>query len=255
MVLYPYEQLPDEGIKQAVWQYVQSIRQCKDRQHPIYRFFVEHVIETINIDIQLYGLQYVEVIVASPYEPFTLALKDISPIWSTRLAKLFADAHVPFLAVLQQVAPKAYTYQIENGQFQMVQQQAVDAITMHHVLVQVMPHIAQKICTEHLTASEKTWLQRMYDVHVELSVETVNAYVTLLLAQALEEIEHVPASSEDSMYWPRIEARFKGDTLLFTEEGQYICTFLQFMKDDDLQQQFTLYDKESMLDLYAYIQS
>lgn len=254
MMLYPYEQLPNEGTKQAVWQYVQSIRQCRDRQHPIYQFFVEHVLETIKIDIQLYGLQNVEVVQTTPYAPLTLALKDISPIWSTRLVKLFSDAHVPFLAVLQEIAPKAYRYQIEHGQFQMVQQEHIDVMTMHSVLLHVLPHMTQSVCIEHITPSEQAWLQRMYEAHLQLSMESVNAFLTLQLAQALEEIDDVPAMSEASLYWPRIEERFKGDALLFTEEGQYICTFLQFMKDEALQQHFTLYDQESMLDLYAYMQ-
>lgn len=254
MTLYPYEQLPNEGTKQAVWQYVQSIRQCRDRQHPIYQFFVEHVIETVNVDIQLYGLQHVAIEKVSPFMPMKLALKDVSPIWSTRLVKLFDDAHVPFLKVLQQVAPKAYVYQIEHGHFQMVQQEELSMPLMYSVLQHVLPHVEQTLCTEHMTAAEETWLQHMYEAYTKLSVDTVNAYLTLLLAQALEEIDNVPAATEQSIYWSRIEERFKGDALLFTEEGQYICTFLQFMNDEALQQQFTLYDKESMLDTYAYIQ-
>lgn len=251
--LYPYEQLQSERTKQAVWHYVQSIRHCRDRQHPIYQFFVEHVIETLNVDIQLYGLQHVAIEQTSPFMPLKLALKDVSPIWATRLVKLFDDAHVPFLTVLQHVAPKAYVYQIEQGQFQMVQQEDVSVELMHAVLEQLLPHKAHNVYDEEMTAAEQAWVQQMYDAYTVLSVQTVNAYLTRLLAQALEEVDNVRAA-DSSIYWSRIEERFKGDTLLFTEEGQYVCTFLQYMHDDALQQQFSLYDKESMLDMYAYIQ-
>ncbi|MEE1130875.1 MAG: hypothetical protein UHX00_04495 [Caryophanon sp.] len=251
--LYPYEQLPHDGTKQAVWQYVQSIRHCRDRQHPIYQFFIDYVTETITIDMQRYGLQYVEVSKTSSFEPVQLTLKDVSPIWSTRLIKLFEDAHVPFLAMLQEVAPQAYRYEIQNGQFHMMEQESLSLEGKQAVLMHTMPLATQQLTQSAMTPAQRTWLLHMYTLQLQTSIDIVNAYLTLQLAQTVEEVEYTQAS-EQSIFWPRLESRFKGDTLLFTEEGQYICTFLQYMKDATLQQQFMLYDKESMLDLYAYIQ-
>ncbi|OCS93518.1 hypothetical protein [Caryophanon latum] len=251
--LYPYEQLPHELTKHAVWQYVQSIRHCRDRQHPIYQFFIDYVTETITIDMQRYGLQYVDVLKTSSFEPVKLTLKDVSPIWSTRLVKLFEDAHVPFLAMLQEVAPQAYRYEIQGGQFRMTEQESLSLEGKQTVLMHTMPLVAQQLTQSAMTPAQRTWLLHMYTLQLQTSIDVVNAYLTLQLAQAVEEVEHAQAS-EQSIFWPRLESRFKGDTLLFTEEGQYICTFLQYMKDATLQQQFMLYDKDSMLDAYAYIQ-
>lgn len=253
MMLYPFEQLPSTGVQQLVGQYIQAIRHCRDRQHAIYRYFVQRVVETIKVEMQQYGFQHIEVQQQSVYDAPTLILQNVDPIWATRLVKLFEAAYVPFLAQLQQHASKAYTYAIRNQQFGVTQHEDVTAVMKYSILQQATNERLVSICSEHLTQAEETWIHELFNVQLEASVATVNAYLQLLLAKALEEIDYAIASHEQTIYWGTIEQSFKTDALLFTQEGQFICTLLQYMKDDQLQQRFSLDDKEAVLDTYAYI--
>lgn len=253
--LYPFEQLPDAGRKQTVWQYVQAIRQCKDRQHPIYQFFMAQITQQIQVDFQLYGLQTVEVEQLTVYDRPRFIMHNVEPIWAARLTTLFQQAHVPFLTAVQQHAAKAFMYRVVDGQFEAVQQAPIDPTIQYAILQQVMPVAPLGICTEHMTDAEVAWVRDMFEAQIAMSVRTVQNYMTLLLARAIDEVEDALPISEETLYWESFGSRFRDDTLLFTAEGQYICTFLAYMADDSLQQQFMLYDRAEMMDQYAYISS